>query len=358
LSIRNRLIISNIAMIVIPVITFFLIDILLGIFLFRRLDGNSLETFIKIRFGLVLLVIIITNGLLAFFVSKSIILPVKKLTKAATEIHEGNLDFHIKPLNNDELGQLAETFEKMRFKLKESAGLQVKYEENRKELIANISHDLKTPITSIKGYVEGICDGVANTPEKMDRYIRTIYSKAIDLDHLIDELFLYSKLDLNRVPFHFEIIDLYMYIADFIEELRFELEEEGISVTFQADQKDSYKVMADREQLKRVVTNIIHNSLKHLDKKEKNIYVHMNAMSEKVIVQMEDNGSGISEKELPNIFDRFYRVDTSRNTATGGSGLGLAIVKRIIQEHDGEIWAESTLGEGTSIIFTLKKAGE
>ena len=355
MSIRNRLIASNIAMIVIPILSFFLFEIVLGIFLIRKLDGDSIEIFIKIRFGFLLLIIIITNGLLTFFVSKSIIKPVGKLIEAAEQISKGNLDFHIKAMTNDELGQLAETFDRMRDKLKESAVLQLKYEENRKDLIANISHDLKTPITSIKGYVEGIRDGVANTPEKMDRYIQTIYSKAIDMDHLIDELFLFSKLDLNRIPFHFEKFDFYTYVVDFLDELRFELEGEGIAVTFQADQADSYQVMADREQLKRVVTNLIHNSLKYLDKKEKHIHVHMKAFGDKVITRIEDNGGGISEEALPNIFDRFYRADSSRNRATGGSGLGLAIVKRIVEEHGGEIWAESKLGEGTSIFFTLKK---
>ncbi|WP_318153105.1 histidine kinase dimerization/phospho-acceptor domain-containing protein [Metabacillus arenae] len=173
MSIRKRLLLSNIAMILIPVVSFILIEILLSVFLFyifnMDLDENVGGTFISLRFAGLLIVLIVTNGLLTYFVSKSIIKPIKKHSNAAEEISKDNLDFRIEPMNNGELGKLSETFEVMRCKLKESAKLQMKYENNRKELISYISHDLKTPITSIKGYVEGIRDGVANTPEKMDR---------------------------------------------------------------------------------------------------------------------------------------------------------------------------------------------
>lgn len=372
MSIRKRLILSNIAMIVIPIFFFIVIEIILGVFLFHIAgdwnggkgwnedhgwNGEDIGiTFIIYRFVGLLLALIITNGLLTYFVSKSIIKPVNKLSEAAQQIREGNLDFKIEPMNKDEIGKLAETFEQMRSKLKESAELQKTYEENRKELIANISHDLKTPITSIKGYVEGIQDGVANTPEKMDRYIKTIYTKSVDMDHLIDELFLYSKLDLHRVPFHFEEVDLKSYLVDYIEELRFDIEKDGVVVSFHAERDISYIVMADREQLKRVITNIVQNSLKHMNKIEERIHVSLSLKEEDVLIQVQDNGIGIPKEDLPYIFDRFYRADPSRNRATGGSGLGLAIVKRIVEEHGCEIWAESKLGEGTSIFFTLKKS--
>jgi signal transduction histidine kinase len=357
MSIRKRLILSNIALIIITFVFFLLIEIVIGIIIYHVVGGwdgkNIGELFIPFRFAGILLALIISNGLLTYFVSKSIIKPINELSEAAEQISKGNLDFQIEPTGKDELGKLAETFEQMRFKLKESAEMQRKYEENRKELIANISHDLKTPITSIKGYVEGIRDGVANTPEKMDRYIQTIYKKAVDMDHLIDELFLYSKLDLHRVPFEFEIVDLKSYLTDYIEELRFDVEKDGVVVTFHAE-KGAYQVLADREQLKRVITNVVQNSLKHMNKLEKHIHIHLLLENNNVIVQIKDNGIGIPEEDLPLIFDRFYRADPSRNTGTGGSGLGLAIVKRIIEEHGGDIWAESKLGEGTSIFFTIK----
>ncbi|OZU88876.1 two-component sensor histidine kinase [Virgibacillus indicus] len=359
MTIKKRLILSNIGMILIPVAAFFIIEVIIGYIMFVVLDGspdgNDLNMFVTLRFVGLMIVLIITNGLLTYFVAKSIINPVKELSIAAKEISAGNLDFSIKPTGKDELGQLSETFEMMRQKLKEARDLQMRYDANRNELIASISHDLKTPMTSIKGYVKGVRDGVANTPEKMDRYMETIYTKANDMDHLIDELFMYSKLDLQQVPFHFERLNLKVFMDDFIEELQYELIETSGSVAYAVDSEESYLVKADREQLKRAVMNIIQNSLKYMDKAEKKIGVLLRAESGHVIVRIKDNGIGIPEEATSTIFDRFYRTDTSRNSSTGGSGLGLAIVKSIIEEHGGKVWAKSKLGEGTSVYFSLPK---
>ncbi|MFD2044190.1 sensor histidine kinase [Ornithinibacillus salinisoli] len=360
MTIKRRLLLSNIAMIIIPVISFFVIEIMMGYVLFVVLKGDledGMGLFLSLRFIGLLVVLIVTNGLLTYFVARSIIRPIKKLSQAANEIRNGNLDFVIEKTGKDELGQLSETFEAMRKKLKEAEELQVRYEENRKELIASISHDLKTPMTSIKGYVKGIRDGVANTPEKMDRYMDTIYTKANDMDHLIDELFLFSKLDLHQAPFDYENIDLQLYLRDFLEELSFDLKELNCQVSFEVDKNETYMVEADRDKLKRVITNIIQNSLKYMDKDEKKIQVFLSGEAEQVKVHIKDNGSGIPEEAIPFIFDRFYRTDASRNSTTGGSGLGLAIVKRIIEEHEGRIWADSKIGVGTSVYFTLPKAG-
>ena len=360
LSIRKRLILSNIAMIVIPIITFILLQIILDMFFLESFDptnsGQRTHSFYFFRFGIIIPIFAITNALLSYFVSRSIIKPIRGLNEAARKIREGNLDFQIEPDRKDEIGQLAQNFELMRQSLKESSEIQQKYEQNRKELIANISHDLKTPMTSIKGYVEGIQDGIANTPEKMDKYIETIHTKTLHMDHLIDELFLYSKLDLKRVPFHFEEVNIHHYLLDRIEELQFDLDNIQVMITYEnVSKQDDMVVMMEREQFKRVFTNIIQNSLKYMDKSEKNISIKLIEEYEKVIIVCTDNGKGIPEEVSPFIFDQFYRVDQSRNAMSGGSGLGLAIVKRIIEEHGGQVWAESEEGVYTSIYLTLNK---
>ncbi len=301
---------------------------------------------------------VVTNSLLTYYVSRSIIRPIRKLQKAASLIKDGNLNVEIKAESKDELGQLAQGFEEMRIRLKESIDLQLAYENNRKELIANISHDLKTPITNIIGYVEGIRDGVANSPKKMERYIQTIYTKAKDLDRMIDQLFLYSKLDLQRLPFHFERIRFDQYLSDFVEELRFDVEEMNVKVNLEIDKNEKYEVMGDREKLKRVITNIVDNSLKYNDKEEKELYFHLSTMDSYILFKLEDNGPGINEKSIPFIFDQFYRADLARGTKKGGSGLGLSIAKRIIEEHEGSIWAENNTRVGITISITLKKADE
>jgi histidine kinase len=330
--------------------------------LFFVTDASSLAKFVHssypILFGGLILILVVTNGLLTYFVSRSIIRPIRELQKSAKLMKEGDLTVPIKPMSKDELGQLAQGFEEMRIRLKESIEMQLAYEENRKELIANISHDLKTPITTIKGYVEGIRDGVANSPEKIDRYIQTIHSKAIDLDHMIDELFLYSKLDLQRLPFHFENIHFDHYLQDFVEELRFDVEERNVEITLNIEESENYLLFGDREHIKRVITNIVENSLKYNNKQDKRLSFRLSTRDSHILFQMEDNGPGIAEENLPFIFDRFYRVDLARGTEIRGSGLGLSIAKRIIEEHHGTIWAESKIGNGTTILFTLEKAGE
>lgn len=310
-----------------------------------------------ILFISLLLLAILLIGLLSYLVSRSVIKPIFVLKDATEKIKEGNLDFQIPVTSHDEIGQLNQGFEEMRKKLKESIEMQTQYEENRKELISNISHDLKTPITSIIGYVEGIKDGVANTPEKMDKYLTTIHTKARHMDTLIDELFLFSKLDLNRVPFQFETVELNMFMQELIEEMQMDLSKEGIEINLQLHASPLY-VTADCEKINRVISNLIHNSVKYMDKEEKKITVTVSSDNNKVIVKVMDNGSGIESDTLPYIFERFYRAEQSRNSSTGGSGLGLAIAKQIVEEHGGDIWAESKLGEGTSIFFSLKKVQE
>ncbi|GAB6415421.1 HAMP domain-containing sensor histidine kinase [Bacillus luti] len=307
-----------------------------------------------ILFISLLLLAILLIGLLSYLVSRSVIKPIFVLKDATEKIKEGNLDFQIPVTSHDEIGQLNQGFEEMRKKLKESIEMQTQYEENRKELISNISHDLKTPITSIIGYVEGIKDGVANTPEKMDKYLTTIHTKARHMDTLIDELFLFSKLDLNRVPFQFETVELNMFMQELIEEMQMDLSKEGIEIHLQLHASPLY-VTADCEKINRVISNLIHNSVKYMDKEEKKIIVTVSSDNDKVIVKVMDNGSGIESDTLPYIFERFYRAEQSRNSSTGGSGLGLAIAKQIIEEHGGNIWAESELGKGTSIFFSLEK---
>jgi len=307
-----------------------------------------------ILIGVLFLLLIVTNGILNYLVTRSIVNPLHSLKLATEKIRDGDLNFKVTTRTKDEIGQLTLAYEEMRQRLKDSIDIQLKYEENRKELISNISHDLRTPITAIKGYVEGIKDGVADSPEKMDKYLTTIYRRAVDMDSLIDDLFLFSRLDLKKIQFNFEEIDIVRYIKYLIEELSWDIEEEGIKVQFNVDVEIRQLVIADREKLKRVFVNIIQNSIKHMKKDEKIIQFSVDNKNNHIEIEIRDNGNGIELASLPHIFERFYREDNARNTLTGGSGLGLAIAKQIISEHGGEIWVTSEIGKGTSIFFTLK----
>lgn len=308
--------------------------------------------------GVIVVVLVLTVALLLFWIYKAVMIPVKKMQIAAQNIKEGNLDFELKKEHNDEMGQLCQDFEEMRKRLKDSAEEKLKFDKENKELISNISHDLKTPVTAIKGYAEGIMDGVADTPKKQEKYIKTIYNKAIEMDRLINELTLYSKIDTNRIPYNFNTISANAYFDDCAEEVALELESKNVEFGYFNYVEDSVMIIADVEQLKRVINNIINNSLKYMDKEKGKVNLRVKDVGDFVQIEIEDNGKGIAAKDMSNIFDRFYRTDASRNSSKGGSGIGLSIVKKIIEEHGGKIWATSREGRGTTMYFVLRKYQE
>ena len=318
----------------------------------------EVSQFLKDILVAVIVILVITGALLVVWIYRGIKIPLVKMQKATKNIKEGNLDFRLIPDTDDELGQLCQDFEEMRKRLKDNAEEKLAYDKESKELISNISHDLKTPITAIKGYVEGIMDGVADTPEKMEKYIRTIYNKANEMDLLINELTLYSKIDTNRIPYNFTTLSVNEYFDDCAEDLKLELEQRDVEFGYFNYVEEDIRIIGDAEQLKRVINNIVTNSLKYMDKKRARINLRVKDVGDFIQVELEDNGKGIAAKDLPNIFDRFYRTDASRNSSKGGSGIGLSIVKKIIEEHGGKIWATSREGTGTVMYFVLRKYQE
>jgi len=253
---------------------------------------------------------------------------------------------------------LYRNYEEMRLRLKESLEENARHERQNRELISNISHDLKTPITAIKGYVEGILDGVADTPEKQDKYLRTIYNKANDMQKLINELTIYSNVENNRIPYNFHRLNVADYFGDCVEEVGLDLENRHIQLNYSNLAEPDTMIIADPEQMRKVINNIISNSVKYMDKSHGEIDIRILDELDSIRVEIEDNGRGIAQKDLSKIFDRFYRTDASRNSAQGGSGIGLSIVRKIIEDHGGYIWATSKEGEGTCMHFVIRKYRE
>lgn len=323
-----------------------------------KIDMSQIQVLAEDMAVCIVLILAATGLSITAWIYRSIVTPICKLEEAAKNIKEGNLDFTIEADSKDEMGRLCQNFEDMRQRLKESAEEKLEAEKQNRILISNISHDLRTPITAIKGYVEGILDGVADTPEKVDKYMRTIYNKAIDMDRLINELTLYAKIDTNRIPYNFKRINAGEYFSDCIEEIGLELEAEHIGLSYFNYAGDEVEIIADPEQLKRVIDNIIGNSVKYMDKEHGLINIRIKDVGDFIQIEIEDNGKGIGQKDLPFIFDRFYRTDASRNSATGGSGIGLSIVKKIIEDHGGKIWATSKESTGTVMYFVIRKYQE
>lgn len=304
---------------------------------------------------IVIATILIISIAISCYAYYHIVRPIRELQKAINLIEEGNLETEISWDKKSDFGDLYQDVEKLRLCLKQSIEEQNKADKLTREVIGNISHDLKTPLTAIKGYAEGILDGLASTPERIDKYVRTIYTKAVDMTGLVDELAFFTKINQRDVLYNFTEVDVSRYFGDSVSELVLDLELKGIHLIFQSYISKPVQMMIDVEKMKRVVGNIIGNAAKYIQHNQGIILVKLIDEGESILVRIEDNGAGIDGNELPLIFDRFYRTDSSRNSKTGGSGLGLAITKKIVEDHGGEIWAESKIGVGTAISFRLHK---
>lgn len=311
-----------------------------------------------------ILLILISASLFSLFLGSLMMLhwqrkhlskPLKKLREAAYSITEGNLDFALKTDGEDEFSELIESFEIMRQRLWDNAQDRLQYEQDNKLLISNISHDLKTPLTAIRGYVEGLRDGVADTPEKQSRYLATIYSKTEDMDKLVDQLSFYCLVDSDRIPYHFSRLPARDYFDDVWDDFLPELEAQDFVTQYKNLIPPSVQMAADPEQLHRVLSNGISNAVKYCDRtKDKKLFsLLVSCDKEQITVDMEDNGIGIAPEDQPHVFDRFFRSDASRSAATGGNGIGLAIVKKITEDHGGSVSLSSKPGQGTLLKLTL-----
>ena len=304
------------------------------------------------------LTLLVPASFIGFWLYRSVAAPLEKLKEATGKIRDGNLDFSLEIRGDDEMAELFRDFEQMRLRLQQNAQEKLFLDEANVELISNISHDLKTPLTSIEGYAQGILDGVANTPEKQKRYVDTILRKGKEMEKLLNELALYSKIGTGRMSYQFEVYKAAEFFDQRALDAYLELETRGIVMTYDNQVGEDVCLVADVQQLQRVFDNIISNCVKYQDpeKEQSQVDLRVRDVGEFIQVEVEDNGQGIPEENLHSIFDRFYRTDSSRNSSTGGSGIGLSIVRRIIEDHGGRAWAGSREGKGTTIYFALRKA--
>lgn len=328
-----------------------------------------------------LLIIFITALLLIAWIYRSIVLPLNILRIATHQIGAGKLDQPVQILSTDEIGELCRDFDEMRLDLKNMLDEQTRYEENMRSMISSISHDLQTPLTAIKGYAEGILDGIAQTPEMQEKYLHTVLHKANDMAYLVSELALFAQMEQDILTYHFTPLDVTDYFFDCMEDLELDIETMGMKLSYYNNTAPGTQIYADPEQLKRVIYNIVNNAAKYACQTPSTLHVRIEETlpqnpppplyrqlgkdgtdlkpqekpQEYIHIQIEDEGPGIPTEDLTHIFDRFYRADASRSSSTGGSGLGLSIAQKIITDHGGRIWAESIEGVGTSINFVLKK---
>ena len=350
-GIRFKLISAFLFMIIIPILMTTLTGIKMGTRYPNLPHEINLYIYTIILIASLVLPFVLCAILFTWLISRSILIPLEELNNATDNITNGNLDFKIKYKKNDEMGQFCGAFEIMRAKLKESLEKQAAYENSRKELISSISHDLRTPMTSIKGYVEGLQDGIVHDKEKYDRYIAVIKDKTEKLDKLIDDLFQFSQLELGHLGMEYREQDSKKMLDTIVNPIEMELIDTAVKLSVDRPFPSAI-VNADISRISQVFDNIINNAKKYAGENiEIKIKANIEANFIKIII--EDNGIGISYEDVPYIFERFYRGEKSRSREFGGAGLGLAICKQIVEDHGGKIWVQSKQGKGTAVYFTL-----
>lgn len=297
--------------------------------------------------GIGLAVLLALILLWTWYISKTILQPLKEIYHATEEVIEGNLDYKIRYGKQDEIGRFIHGFDLMRDHLKKSIEQQQQYERARKQLIASISHDLRTPLASIKGYVEGLEDGIAKNEEMQKKYYSVIKSKTNQLDRLIEDLFEFSKFELEQLSIDKNLVNSREFFQEAFHNAQ--LDYQGVELVL-ADPLPSVSLQIDSDRIKQVMANLVENAVKYggtsilLKVENQRGYLH---------VSIKDNGQGIVEEDLPFIFNPLFRGEKSRSRESGGTGLGLVIVKYIVEAHGGEIRAVSEPGKGSEFAFTL-----
>lgn len=330
LDIRKKLIIAFAVMISVPVL------VVLGV-------GSNMDVGIGNVLALIIsqsIAFIVCASIISGIIARSILTPLDELHKATKKIMAGDLDYEIRYKKDNEMGLYCQAFDQLRVQLKESLQKQAVLEYSRKELIASISHDLRTPMSSIKGYVEGLQDGIIHDKEKFNRYITVIKNKTESLDNLIEILFQYSQLDIKDPQEAFGIRDSKELLETIINPL--EIEFTDLPVQLEVEKPfPSLRLYANEGNIAQVFDNLISNAKRYMDEKGK-ITIEASADNDYLKIAIVDNGIGISQVDLPHVFDHFYCAEKSRSRHFVGAGLGLAICKKIIDNHGGKIWVEST----------------
>lgn len=365
MSIKYKLLISAVIMLVVPAALIIILSALLvGVFtlldpsvelsLYNGIEvSNPTVVHFIIAWAIMAILVVITTGLcIATYMSRIMLSPLRNLSEALDHMKAGELDYEFAGSGDAELQELCSSFEDLRLKLQRDVRITLQRENEQKMLLANISHDIKTPITSIKGYVEGIRDGIADTPEKQQHYLNTIYTKAEAIEQMAENLSIYSKLELGRVVYNREKTDIFAFIKKIADEFAIDLQTADMELTTDIQDGEA-QVLADTEKLRRVFANIITNAIKYKKPGHGSLFIRGEITDNGALISFSDSGRGIAEEDLKRVFDGFYRGDPSRNSKIEGNGLGLSISRRIVNDHGGKIWMRSRAGEGCNVTVLL-----
>ena len=374
LTIRKRLTYSNILMFLIPVAVTLAVAVcvmLIAALVFKTFYlprmgpleemGEQYEREIKsflffvallclVMLALLVLSIVLTNRFLTRFMFRRVEEPLELLTDGVAHVSRGELDYVIPYGRPDEFQPVCAAFNDMARRLKESAEQSASEEQSRRELFAGISHDLRSPLTSVRAYTEALLDGVAKTPEDTRRYLTKIRLHEAEIEHMVEALFLYTKMELKDYPVHPQVLDVRQELericAENPSDAHLAVDVSGVGPV---------SVIADPFLLERIVLNLLDNSRKY----RRGDVAHVRVTAERadgcVRLAFSDDGIGVPEELLPRLFDPFYRTDPARKNPAGGSGLGLSVVREAVAHLEGKVWAENAPGGGLRINLLLKE---
>ena len=377
MTIRKRLARSNLIMILIPVAIAAALLLLgggLAVLLLKRVylprlglsmaalheTGEQLEAAFEgakaiaaIYGGTVILALLAAIGFTNLYLTKHLFRHIQKpldiLVSGVKRIQEGNLDAPIGYVVPDEFKPACDAVDEMAARLKTSLEAQSRQQQQKQELIAGMSHDLKSPLTSIRAYTEGLLDGVAKDEDTQTRYLQTIYAKETELETLVNRLFSFAKLDLSEAPANLAPLG----ISEMLLEIAEGFEAEGLDVRL--DDLPDGKVMADRELLSRSISNLLDNSRKY---GASHVVISAGVSGDTVSISVSDDGPGVEASQLEKIFELGYRTDSARRNPAGGSGIGLAVVKKAAERMRGSVKAENVDGGGLCVILQLPREQE
>ena len=306
--------------------------------------------------ALLALVLLFSLGLSAFLtylLSESLRTSIQRLSVGVQRMIGGDLQTRVEVGGKSELSELAEAFNVMAARIEDAFKRQQALEQARREMLVAVSHDLRTPVASIRAIVESINDGVVTDPETVRRYLQMLEHEVGELSVLIDDLFELTQIDTGVLQLHLERASLHDLISDALESMSAQARQSGLSLQGNVED-ETLTVLVDASRVHRVLFNLVQNAIRHTPA-DGAVSIQASDQGQEVQVDVIDTGEGIAPEEAEKVFERFYRGDKARTQKAAGSGLGLSIAKAIVEAHGGRIWVKSAPGQGATFTFTLPK---
>lgn len=326
-------------------------------------DVSLFGSFFLILCGVVLLVgagtiavLMILSALFTRRMNRIVMEPVEKLVAGAERVKEGKLKEDIDYHGEEEFEHVCQAFNAMQHTILANREQRIKNEKARTDMVTGISHDLRTPLTSIQGYIKGVLDGIADTKEKKEVYLKTAYESTEEMNILLQKLFDFSRVESGQLPFHMVQADLAEYTAAYTAQKESVADPSRLKIRLHVQMKSAEDISMDVEQIRRVFDNLLENSMKYAMARPVLIDIYIKKEDGYILLEWKDNGRGVPEEKIGRIFERFYRCDESRKEK--GSGVGLYIVKYIMEQHHGTVKAENDGGLKISLYFPGKDMAE